>query len=769
MKMKSLFLGCLASLLFQIVHAQIGLEVYMKECGAKIDSLHYGIFFEDINHAADGGLYAELVRNRSFEDCDSVPLYWSLNPIGASAEMKLEGEGLLNQVQRKALKVEIASVGKSGKVELANEGYWGINAVKGRKYTLSFWAKAVGYKGTITASLQDKAGTATYVTAKVAGKLKRGWQKYTVEFLSDADDAQARLVLSMDTPGTVWMDMVSLFPPTFKGRENGCRPELAQLLADMKPRFMRFPGGCFVEGEVIDGKLEQFKWKKSIGPIEERSSHINVWKYPVSNGLGYHEYLQLAEDLGATPMYVTNVGIWHGGFAPHDSIEWYIQDALDAIEYANGDVTTKYGAMRAANGHPEPFGLYLIEIGNENYQRNVKQQSDHYPERYIQFYRAIKERYPEMVIIGNVDAFDFNPKWRNNHPVDYVDEHYYRNPRWFIDRYRKYDSYDRRGPKVYVGEYAVTKECGTNGNLNAALGEAVFMMGMERNGDIVKMNSYAPIFKNENEARWNPDMIHFNSGEVFVTPSYHVQQLFATHVGDYQVKCVEQNNCYPVENAPVKHTVDSVLRVADNPQHYTSVKRFRYSKNGEGIKLYFHHKGSDDYGVWHLGADHNKRYNLELHRKGEVCTLAYKYNGVLEEGKWYDARIEVKGDSVSCFLNDELTHQVSLYPEQWIYTSASVTADGTTGYLKLANPTDRSVCIDIDFKDVGVKQVELLRMCSAKGTDENSMDQKELVKPQHVVTLPVSHGKLKLTLPAFSLDIITAHILKAYYDKKEQQ
>lgn len=727
----------------------------MKERGAKIDSLHYGIFFEDINHAADGGLYAELVRNRSFEDCDSVPLYWSLNPIGASAEMKLEGEGLLNQVQRKALKVEIASVGKSGKVELVNEGYWGINAVKGRKYTLSLWAKAVGYKGTITASLQDKAGTATYATAKVAGKLKRGWQKYTVEFLSDADDAQARLVLSMDTSGTVWMDMVSLFPPTFKGRENGCRPELAQLLADMKPRFMRFPGGCFVEGEVIDGKLEQFKWKKSIGPIEERSSHINVWKYPVSNGLGYHEYLQLAEDLGATPMYVTNVGIWHGGFAPHDSIEWYIQDALDAIEYANGGATTKYGAMRVANGHPEPFGLYLIEIGNENYQRNVKQQSDHYPERYIQFYRAIKERYPEMVIIGNVDAFDFNPKWRNNHPVDYVDEHYYRNPRWFIDRYRKYDSYDRCVPKVYVGEYAVTKECGTNGNLNAALGEAVFMMGMERNGDIVKMNSYAPIFKNENEARWNPDMIHFNSGEVFVTPSYHVQQLFATHVGDYQVKCVEQNNCYPVENVPVKHTVDSVLRVADNPQRYTSVKRFRYSKNEEGVKLYFHHKGSDDYGVWHLGADHNKRYNLELHRKGEVSTLAYKYNGVLEEGKWYDARIEVKGDSVSCFLNNELTHQVSLYPEQWIYTSATLTADGVTGYLKLANPTDKSVSIDIDFKDAEVKQVELIRMWSGKGTDENSMEQKDLVRPQHVVTLPVSRGKLKLTLPAFSLDIIT--------------
>lgn len=269
---KVTILGCLTSLLFQTVHAQISLEVNMQERGPKIDSLHYGIFFEDINHAADGGLYAELVRNRSFEDCDSVPLYWNLNPIGASAEMKLESDGLLNPVQRKALKVEIASVGKLGKVELANGGYWGINAVKGRKYTLSLWAKTAGYKGTIMASLQNKAGTVTYATAKVAGKLKRGWRKYTVEFISDADDVQARLVLSMNAPGIVWMDMVSLFPPTFKGRVNGCRPELAQLLADMKPRFMRFPGGCFVEGEVIDGKLEQFNWKKSIGPIEERGA-----------------------------------------------------------------------------------------------------------------------------------------------------------------------------------------------------------------------------------------------------------------------------------------------------------------------------------------------------------------------------------------------------------------------------------------------------------------------------------------------------------------
>ncbi len=754
MKAKFIFTLFLIEVFPLLTYSQITLDLFMQERRTQIDSLHYGIFFEDINHAADGGLYAELIRNRSFEECDTVAVYWDLISKQSFANMTLVNDNLMNAVQQKALKVEISSISKQGKIDLMNEGYWGINAVKGRRYKLSFWAKADGYKGAIYASLQDKAGHKIYAKSKVTGKLKGSWQKYTTEFSSNADDSQAKFVLSMNCPGVIYFDMVSLFPPTFKNRENGCRPELAQLLAEMKPRFMRFPGGCFVEGEIINGRLEQFKWKKSIGPVEERTSHINVWRYPVTNGLGYHEFLQLAEDLGSTPMYVTNVGVWHGGFAPHDSIDWYVQDALDAIEYANGDATTEYGAMRIANGHPEPFGMYLIEIGNENYQKDVKQQSDHYPERYIQFYKAIKEKYPYMQIIGNVEALGTDyPSWRNRYPVEIVDEHYYRSPRWFIDKYNHYDNYSRDKYKIYVGEYAVTREYGVNGNLNAALGEAVFMQGMERNGDVVIMNCYTPIFKNENEARWNPDMIHFNSGEVFVTPSYHVQKMFANNVGDYNVKCIEKNNVYPAENYPVKYSLDSELRQADNPKMYTSVKRFRFLNNREGIKLYFHYKDSVDCGVWHLGADYNKRYNLELHKSGEVSTLAYKYRP-LKEGKWYDARVEVIGDTVKCYLDDELMHKVNLYPKQWIYTSTSVTSDGETGYLKIVNPTDKSVTVEINFRDVVVKGAQLIRLTSGKGTDENSMENKEYVKPVNMGDLPIADGKLKLTIPAFTLDII---------------
>ena len=555
----------LGLLLPEQLGAQVELDVYMQERGARIGPLHYGIFLEDINHAADGGLYAELVRNRSFEDSDTLPLYWTLSTHRAQASMRLTDAHLMNAVQQHALSVEITATSRRGTVDLANEGYWGIHAATGRRYTLTLWAKACDYKGSLTASLRDSTGSRIYAEVKLANHMSGRWTKYTADLVANGDDPQARIVLTMDRPGTVCFDMVSLFPPTYKGRPGGCRPDLAQLLADLKPRFMRFPGGCFVEGEVIGGRLEQFKWKQSIGPIEERTSHVNVWRYRVTNGLALHEWLQLAEDLGAEPMYVTNVGVWHGGFAPHDSIDWYVQDALDAIEYANGDTTTRYGALRAANGHPAPFNLKMIEIGNENFQKDVRQQSDHYPERYIQFYEAIRARYPDMMIIGNVDAFDFNPEWRCQHPVDCVDEHYYRNPRWFIDRYRKYDTYDRSKPLVYVGEYAVTKEYGVNGNLSAALAEAVFMLGMERNSDVVRMSSYAPIFKNENEARWNPDMIHFNSSQTFVTPSYHVQRLMANHVGDCNVKFVEQGNDVPAEgDAEPAQRIYIAASVTDN-------------------------------------------------------------------------------------------------------------------------------------------------------------------------------------------------------------
>ena len=548
-----LMAGC--ALFSATAKAQVTIDIDAQQRGPKVSPMLYGIFYEDINHAADGGIYAELIRNRSFED---GPRYgapadmqgWTTyaaapSQLTARLIQPTKKTPLLNSVQHNALALDIKA-SAALPVCLVNEGYWGINAVQGRCYRLSFWAKTLKYQGTVKATLCSKDGSQLYAETLVSGfpvAKAKGWTKYEATLTANDNDPLAQFALVFDGAGQVQIDMVSLFPPTFKNRENGMRPDLANMLWQLHPKFMRFPGGCFVEGQ--ESPDNAFRWERTIGPIEEREGHWNVnWGYRTSDGLGYHEYLQWAEDLGAKPLYVVNVGIWHGGMTPYDSIQPWIDECMNALEYANGPVTSKYGAMRARNGHPEPFGIEYLEIGNENNQPDPRQQSDHYYERYEQFYKAIRAKYPEMKIIGNVVAWgDDNPKWNSKLPVDLLDEHYYRSPDWFAAAFHKYDTYNRQGPKVYVGEYAVTNGYGKLGNMNAALGEAVYMMGMENNADVVELASYAPIFVNENDARWRPDMIRFSSSRVMGTPSYYVQQLMPQHLGTQVVK-VEQNNPY---------------------------------------------------------------------------------------------------------------------------------------------------------------------------------------------------------------------------------
>ena len=530
------------------VCAQINVEVDTQDRGPKISDTHYGIFFEDINHAADGGIYAELIRNRSFEDGDgygkpaTMEAWRTIVPEGGRLSSRLiqpsKKVKLLNQAQQNALELTID--GTKTPVSLVNEGFWGINAVQGRTYKLSFWIKG-DYNGNVKASLMEKGGTRIYgATTDIQLRPMKEWTKMTATLTAYGNDPQSEFVMTFSGKGTLQLDVVSLFPPTFKNRENGLRPDLMQMLYEMHPKFMRFPGGCFVEGQISPDNA--FRWERTIGPIEERPGHWNVnWGYRTTDGIGFHEYLQMAEDLGAKPLYVVNVGLWHGGMTPYNEIQPWIDECLAALEYANGDVTTKYGALRAKNGHPEPFNIEYLEIGNENNQPVPQQQSDHYYDRYEQFRKAIVAKYPKMHIIGNVVAWgDDNPKWNSLLPVDLLDEHYYRNPWWFANAFHKYDSYDRKGAKIYVGEYAVTSGFGDLGNMNAALGEAVYMMGMENNSDIVPLNSYAPIFVNENDAKWRPDMIRFNSHRVMGTPSYYVQMLMPRYLGTQVVKVRQQ-------------------------------------------------------------------------------------------------------------------------------------------------------------------------------------------------------------------------------------
>ena len=525
--------------------AQVVVNVDASHPGAQVSPRLYGIFFEEINHAGDGGLYAELVQNRSFEDDAERPVHW--NTVG-QASATLADKGTLNERQAHHLRLQVVEAGAG----VENEGYWGMAFRQQTSYTLSFWVKSeTAYKGSVTATLIGSDGRAKgAVTTSL--KLKAGkWQQVKgLVVKAEGSDAEGRLRLTFSQPGTLNLDVVSLFPPTYKGRENGCRIDLAELLEALHPKFMRFPGGCYVEGQTTprNNLHNRFEWKNTVGPIEQRPGHLSVnWGYNITDGFGYHEMLQLAEDLGAEPLFVVNVGIGHGWLQPYDQIEEYIQEALDAIEYANGDAkTTKWGAERARNGHPAPFGLRLLEVGNENanfYFDNNRDQSDHYFERYIQFYKAIKAKYPEVEIIGNVESWGTDePSWRSQHPVDILDEHYYRSPSWFEKNFNKYDAYDRNGPKIYIGEYAVTQGFGVNGHLTAALGEAIYMQGLERNSDIVIMGSYAPIFVNEHNPAWRPDMIRFNASESFGTPSYQVQKIMANNIGTRIVPVEVSNN-----------------------------------------------------------------------------------------------------------------------------------------------------------------------------------------------------------------------------------
>ena len=791
------------------LQAQVTIDIDAQQRGPKVSPMLYGIFYEDINHAADGGIYAELIRNRSFEDgprfgAPADMQGWSTfaaapSQLTARLIQPSKKTPLLNSVQHNALELDIKA-SAAMPVCLVNEGYWGINAVQGRSYRLSFWAKALKYKGTVKATLCSQDGSQLYAETVISGfpaAKAKGWTKYEATFIANGNDPQAQFALVFDGVGQVQIDVVSLFPPTFKNRANGMRPDLANMLWQMHPKFMRFPGGCFVEGQ--ESPDNAFRWERTIGPIEEREGHWNVnWGYRTTDGLGYHEYLQLAEDLGAKPLYVVNVGLWHGGMTPYDSIQPWIDECLNAIEYANGPVTSKYGALRAKNGHPEPFGLEYLEVGNENNQPDPRQQSDHYYERYDQFYKAIRAKYPEMKIIGNVVAWgDDNPKWNSPLPVDLLDEHYYRSPDWFAGAFHKYDSYDRRGPKVYVGEYAVTNGFGNLGNMNAALGEAVYMMGMENNSDIVELASYAPIFVNENDARWRPDMIRFSSSRVMGTPSYYVQQLMPQHIGTQVVKVV-QNDPYKdkarkqltpkqsrvgfgtwgtrasfetakeVEyiNGEWKKdgtTVSQTSRreaticleknVIDN-DHYTCKFRARKDGGAEGFLIIFNYVDDKNYCWLNFGGWGNTQHAIEqISNGGKLQTVGKR--GRVEQGRWYDVTLQVAGDSVKAWLDDELVFDTVLKHDATKGIFSSATIDDANGELivKVVNTSDMATTARLNLKNFVPGATRVVRLAANDGMEENTLSAPTTIHPVEQLLSP-EQGSVLLDVPPYSLNIV---------------
>lgn len=500
----------------------------------------YGIFFEDINYAADGGLYGELVKNRSFEFPDAL-MGWK-----AFGKFEVKNDGPFERCPHYVV------LGYSGHNDTAtglqNEGYFGIGIEKAEDYRFSVWAKAVSGDATVEVSLVDENTMEEhqeFATAelKVSGN---EWKKYELVLKPTKTVQKANLRLLLKGKNSVALEHVSLFPKhTFKDRDNGMRRDLAQALYDLHPGVFRFPGGCIVEGSSLE---QRYQWKNSIGPVENRPLNGNRWlstfnyrlfpDYYQSYGLGFYEYFLLSEDIGAEPLPVLNVGMacqyqnWNNPKAhvPVDSLQPYIQDCLDLIEFANGDVNTTWGKKRAEMGHPAPFNLKFLAVGNEQWD-NL------YYERLRPFVKAIKAKYPNIKLIGTSgpdsegEMFDKGWKAMKELKADLVDEHFYRDEHWFLSHGLRYEGYDRKGPKVFAGEYACHGKGKKWNHFETSLYEAAFMTDLERNADVVDMATYAPLFAHVDGWQWRPDMIWYDNTRMFKTVSYYVQQMYACNKG----------------------------------------------------------------------------------------------------------------------------------------------------------------------------------------------------------------------------------------------
>lgn len=746
----------------------------------------WGIFFEDINLSADGGLYPELVRNRSFEDADKLE-HWTFTKIGeSSSEAAIDTSRPLNAFNKRSLKVKL-----DGPVTLENSGYYGMGIAKGETYTFRAAFRGDNFSGPITVKIVSNDGREL-----ASGEIRyigESWKYQAVDLTPVDADPKGKLQILAAGKGSLSLDMVSLLPKkTWK--KNGLRPDLAEAMDALKPTVFRFPGGCWVEGDTLD---KAYDWKKTIGNIDSRTPLWNIWQYNATHSIGYHEYLQMAEDLGAEPLFCINVGMSHKEIVPMDQMGRWVQDALDALEYANGPTNSFWGGLRAKNGHPAPFNMKFLEIGNEN-------GTQAYNERWALFYKAIKAKYPDVQLIAN--------DWQNNIPKDpkpdLVDEHYYNTPEFFMQQAHRYDAYDRTGPKIFVGEYAVTRNTG-KGNLRGAIGEAAFMTGMERNSDVIAMAAYAPLFCNANHKRWPVNLINFDSTRWFGIPSYYVQKLFSEHRGDtvlpttVEVGTIEEkpptggigvgtwNTSAEFKDIKVTAPDGKVLFTSDFTQgnagwkllgdgakwsvqdgalrqtaerefiravagdrswtDYTLTLKARKISGQEGFLILFHINDDDDRIWWNIGGWNNTQNGVEI---GE--TLDGK-RGHIEANRWYDIKVEVKGGAVKCSLDGKVVHDLknTLTVTRGLFASA--VTDKPTGDLIVkvvnaaAGPTETEINLKGAPKLAAAAAAIVLTSDSPK--DENTLDEPTKVAPKNI-TLPVSDAKIKHAFPGNSFTVI---------------
>lgn len=566
---------------------------------SEIQPTMWGVFFEDINLGADGGLYAELVKNRSFEFFKPL--------MGWKIQQKKFKEGTVtvqNRQEKNVSNPRFLSVKAEntvrGDLGITNEGFRGMGIKNGLRYDFSVMYRQTSGSVKLHVELINAKGENIGGTTLIPQKNGNTWEKQAVSFTANATEPKGKLTIWFEGNGEIDLDIISLFPEdTWKKRPGGMRADMVQMLADMKPGFIRFPGGCIVEGFDLS---QRYQWKKTLGALEDRQLIINRWNFEFSHrpapdyfqsfGLGFFEYFQLAEDIGAEALPILNCGMAcqfnSAEIAPLDQLEPYVQDALDLIEFANGDVSTTWGKVRAGMGHPAPFRLKFLGVGNENW-------GPQYLERVKIFTKAIKAKYPEIKLVNssgtdpNGERFDYLNNELRSMKADIIDEHYYRQADWFLQNAARYDSYDRNGSKVFAGEYAAqsdkTVSVDNKNNWKCAIAEAAFMTGLERNAQVVNMASYAPLFAHVDGWQWTPDMIWVDNLRIYGTPNYYVQKLYSLNKGTHVLSMTQNNQALTGQDGLFasasldKNTNEVILKFVN-----TSKQDISREINLEGVK-----------------------------------------------------------------------------------------------------------------------------------------------------------------------------------------
>lgn len=798
--------------------AQNKLTIDVAKKGADVPSSMYGIFFEEISHGGEGGLYAEMIQNRAFEDhvlpsgctykdgkiygpakthyflqkevnwsvdwkVDSLSS-WSLNvATGAEAKVQLTSQYPLNSATPHAAQISIVKASADAPVSFVNSGFWGVNVQKGEKYNLRMFLRSnKKYKGSATVKLVSANGE---VLASQPLKIAKAgsWIEFQTQLLALGTDNKATLQIAFDAPGTIQVDFVSLFPEkTFMNRPNGLRADVAQMLVGLQPAFIRWPGGCIVEGATLENRVQ---WKQTIGDPVQRPGQWDVWGYRNTYGWGYHEFLQFCEDIHSEGMFVINVGLAcefrNGDYCADDEIQPFIQDALDAIEYAIGDVSTKYGAMRAANGHPQPFPLKYVEIGNEN-------RGPIYYNRHNIFYKELKAKYPQIQYILNTnfgEAPNIIAEAAKEAPqADIADLHWYESPDWFFARDKIFDNIERPHFKAYVGEYACNKNVG-DGNLYGALSEAAFMTGMERNSDLVTMTSYAPLFENSNLRNWPVNLIWMQNDKVFGRTSYHVQKLFAQNRPSYNVatNLVKPDKQVSFDFAgkiglatyntsatfkDVKITTNGQVtyqsnfsnngydaktgnwKVADGLLSQSEIAPFRVAmlpgvtSNNCVVELKARKdNGMEGFIILFGAKDDVNRYSVNIAGWNNAYTAFEKVEGGLsatisstvlnrvDENQWYDVKIVLNFPTMECYINGQLvqTHTVLDYYKQ--YAQAGYDAVTKELVIKVINAESTPFTTKLNLENAKGLQSEgrVITLSGNAPTDENSFQTPDKIVP----------------------------------------